>query len=48
MVGSSMGEDDVVVVEEVGEGLCGLAGEVDEGAGIGGGGLGRSSGRGCK
>ncbi|MCH91776.1 hypothetical protein A2U01_0012706, partial [Trifolium medium] len=39
---------DVVVVEETGEGLCGLTGEIDGGSGVGGGGLGKLSERGCK
>jgi hypothetical protein len=40
------GEEDVGV-EEV-EGVCGPTGRIDRGSGIGGGGLGRVSVRGCK
>ncbi|MCI84647.1 hypothetical protein A2U01_0105925, partial [Trifolium medium] len=46
---SPEGEEDATVVEEVGERLCGPTGEIDGASDIGGGGgLGRSSGRGCE
>jgi hypothetical protein len=42
------GEEDIMVVEEAGEGLCGPTGEIGGGSGIGGDRLGRSAGSDCK